>query len=106
VEKYMLITDLLNKAFHSLPEREAYTEARKHILAAMSCLQEVAKKEIKRKFIAETPLEKWQLNLKTGQLQPPNAIKALDNMIKQEQDNLEALQQTSSPNVSKETLLD
>lgn len=70
-----------------------FASARSHLHAALAAIDRVERRK-GGKPAAATPAEKWRLDLATGMLSDgkpaPGAVEAVEDMIRQEQEKLEA----------------
>ena len=99
---------LIEQALRAMPQDFSLRDARYHMGRALSEIQKVEKKKIKRQSVM-TPRQQWEFDLQSGKLTPPGTnqqkvdhIKQIDELIAAEQAKIDS---TNNPQ-SKDLLTD
>jgi len=93
---------LLEQALRAMPQNFSLREVRYHMTRALSELQKIENKRAKRESQL-TPRDKWELDLKSGKLVPPNLndqqkidyLRRIDELIAAEQAKIDSMNHQS-----------
>lgn len=94
----------VEQALRNLPQDFALRGIRNTLRRALNEIDDVEKKKNKRNKEEVTPWQKWQMDLSTGRLVPPNmseqqqkdTLTAIDNLISAEEEKLKEKQNQST----------